>query len=191
VPVVPQEKARLAASLFGDGDSAEHARVRRSPNKQVRSRDNFIWELHILEALLDVCGTPTIFDVCTMALGRQMTWYEDENEDKTQVYAQANRSPTRAAAAPSLLEFDDSQAVHSHPAASAAPASMQGEPSNPKAEHACTDALRNLSQANLCLYHTDLSFANSAPMCLPTGLRECVRGSLSLFVSKNDTSCSV
>lgn len=33
-PVIPQEKARLAASLFGDSGSAE-SRVRRSPNKQV------------------------------------------------------------------------------------------------------------------------------------------------------------
>ena len=41
-PVVPQEKARLAASLFGDGDLAEPARVRRSPNKQVRFRDKLI-----------------------------------------------------------------------------------------------------------------------------------------------------
>ena len=43
-PVVPQEKARLAASLFGDGDLAEPARARRSPNKHVRSRDKFILE---------------------------------------------------------------------------------------------------------------------------------------------------
>ena len=34
-PVVPQEKARLAASLFGDSSAAEPARARRSPNKQV------------------------------------------------------------------------------------------------------------------------------------------------------------
>ena len=40
--MVPQEKARLAASLFGDGDLSEPARVRRSPNKQVCSRDKFI-----------------------------------------------------------------------------------------------------------------------------------------------------
>ncbi|CAK0784933.1 hypothetical protein CVIRNUC_008138 [Coccomyxa viridis] len=70
-PVIPQEKARLAASLFGNSSSAEPARVRRSPNRQ------------------------------------------------------ANRSPTRAAAAPSLLEFDDNIAAPSQPAAPAAPASMQ------------------------------------------------------------------
>jgi len=35
VPVVPQEKARLAASLFGDSSAAEPARVKRPPNKQV------------------------------------------------------------------------------------------------------------------------------------------------------------
>ena len=34
-PVIPQEKARLAASLFGSSSSAEPARVRRSPNRQV------------------------------------------------------------------------------------------------------------------------------------------------------------
>ena len=34
-PVIPQEKARLAASLFGNSSSAEPARVRRSPNRQV------------------------------------------------------------------------------------------------------------------------------------------------------------
>ena len=145
----------------------------------MRSRDKIIWESHILEALLDGYGTPTILDVCTMALSRQITWYEDVNEDESQVYAQANRSPTRAAAAPSLLELDDSQAVHSHPAASAAPASMQGEPSDPKARtlRNSRDALRNLSQASLRLYYTDLSFANSASMCVPTGLRECVNKS--------------
>ena len=32
---VPQEKARLAASLFGNSSAAEPARARRSPNKQV------------------------------------------------------------------------------------------------------------------------------------------------------------
>ena len=45
------------------------------------------------------------------------------------VRVQANRSPTRAAATPSLLEFDDNLAAPSQPAASATPASMQGETS--------------------------------------------------------------
>ena len=45
------------------------------------------------------------------------------------LHIQANRSPTRAAAAPSLLEFDDNMAAPSQPAAPAAAASMQGEAS--------------------------------------------------------------
>lgn len=78
-----------------------------------------------------------------------MTWDEGNSEANSQVYVQANRSPARAAAAPSLLEFDDGQAAPGQPAASAAPASMQGEPSATEAGTCMHQCIQNLSQADL------------------------------------------